>query len=332
MPQLPRVVVLATGGTIAGTSSSAASSARYQAATVPVERLLEAVPALAGVARVESEQLAQIDSKDLSFSLWEALAARIAHWSAMPDVAGIVITHGTDTLEETGMFLHLCAGLDLPVVLTAAMRPSTSLSADGPLNLLDAVRVAASPEAAGKGVLVVVNQEIHSGRDAVKAHTSSVSAFVSPSWGPLGIVQDDMVRFARQSPRPTAQEWPVPASWPKVEIVSSYAEPGRLVVDALVAGGVEGLVVAAAGNGSVHQALSAALVDAAGAGVAVVRTSRTGSGFVTMPPHPAPEAGVFVSAGELNPYKARVALLLALAREPQLSRDAVGLQRIFAAL
>lgn len=328
MSQLPRIVILATGGTIAGSSADPASSARYQAATVPVSALVTAVPALQVVARVEAEQVAQLDSKDMSFSLWSALAARIAFWSTQPDVAGIVITHGTDTLEETAMALHLTQPCAVPVVLTAAMRPSTSQSADGPQNLLDAVRVAAHPGAAGKGVLVVLNQQIHAGRDAVKAHTSSVDAFVSPVAGPLGFVQDDFVRFTR-APAHGPRLWSMPAGWPEVEIIASYAQPGRLAIDAMVAGGVRGLVVAAAGNGSVHEVLIDALADAARAGVAVVRSSRTGAGHVTIPAQPNPGVGAFVSAGDLNPYKARVVLLLALAGDPSLANDTARLQAVF---
>ncbi|WP_354684470.1 asparaginase [Cupriavidus necator] len=328
MTQLPRIVVLATGGTIAGASGNPASSARYQAATVPVSSLLAAVPALQSVARIEAEQVAQVDSKDMTFALWQALAARVEHWSAQPDVAGIVITHGTDTLEETAMALHLTQACPVPVVMTAAMRPSTSLSADGPLNLLDAVRVAAHADARGQGVLVVINQQIHAARDVVKAHTSSVDAFVSAS-GPLGFVQDDYVRFAR-APRAGWAIGPMPATWPAVEIVASYAQPGRVVVDALVQAGVAGLVVAATGNGSVHEALGAALADAAAAGVAVVRSSRTGAGHVAIPPQASPVDGLFVSAGDLNPYKARVLLMLALAADPSLAREPARLQAVFA--
>jgi L-asparaginase len=330
MSLLPRVVVLATGGTIAGSSSNAASSAKYQAATVPVTTLLDAVPALGAVARVEAEQVAQVDSKDMSFALWSRLVERVAFWSAQADVAGIVITHGTDTLEETAMLLHLVCVGTVPVVLTAAMRPSTSLSADGPLNLLDAVRVAANADAAGKGVLLVINQEIHAGRDAVKGHTSAANAFASPLAGPMGFVQDDLVRFVRMPLRLPARAWAVPSAWPQVEILASYAEPGRVVVDALARAGVSGLVVAAAGNGSVHQSLVDALVDAAGAGVAVVRSSRTGAGHVAIPAPPRPASGIFVSAGDLNPYKARVVLMLALAASPGLARDPQALQALFA--
>ncbi|SPA24966.1 Asparaginase [Cupriavidus taiwanensis] len=329
MTQLPRIVVLATGGTIAGAAGSAASSARYQAATVPVSSLLAAVPPLQSLARIEAEQVAQVDSKDMTFALWQTLAARVGHWSAQPDVAGIVITHGTDTLEETAMALHLTQSCPVPVVLTAAMRPSTSLSADGPLNLLDAVRVAAHPDARDKGVLAVLNQQIHAARDVAKAHTSAVDAFVSPC-GPLGFVQDDYVRFARAPRRAAVPIGPMPAAWPVVEILASYAQPGRAVVDALVRAGVAGLVVAATGNGSIHEVLAAALADAAAAGVAVVRSSRTGAGHVAIPPQPSPADGVFVSAVDLNPYKARVLLALALAADAGLARDPARLQSVFA--
>jgi len=328
---LPRVIVLATGGTIAGSSGDPASSAQYQAATVPVSQLVQAVPALADVARVETEQVAQVDSKDMTFGLWQQLAARVAYWSGQSDVAGIVITHGTDTLEETAMFLHLTQPCPVPVVITAAMRPATSLSADGPLNLLDAVRVAVSPDARGLGVLVVLNQQIHAGRDVTKAHTSAVDAFVSPNAGPIGYVQDAYIRFTRAPARRETSYLPVPSAWPMVEIVVSHAQPGRVAVDALVSAGVRGLVVAATGNGSVHETLMAALADAAAAGVAVVRSSRTGAGHVSIPARPATRAGLFVSAADLNPYKARVLLLVALAAEPALGFDAGRLQSLFAA-
>ena len=330
-PSLPRVVVLATGGTIAGSSGDPASSAQYQAATVPVSQLVQAVPALADVARVEAEQVAQVDSKDMTFGLWQQLAERVGYWSTQPDVAGIVITHGTDTLEETAMFLHLTQACPVPVVITAAMRPATSLSADGPLNLLDAVRVAASADARGKGVLVVLNQQIHAARDVTKAHTSAVDAFVSPNTGPLGYVQDAYIRFTRSPARREIELLPVPSAWPMVEIVVSHAQPGRVAIDALVSAGVKGLVVAATGNGSVHETLAAALADACGAGVAVVRSSRTGAGHVSIPSRPSPRAGMFVSAGDLNPWKARVLLLLALAADPALGVDAGRLQALLAA-
>lgn len=317
--------MLATGGTIAGSSGSSASTAQYRAATVPVSSLVQAVPALGEVARVETEQVAQIDSKDMAFSLWVTLAARVEHWSAQADVAGVVITHGTDTLEETAMFLHLTHRGSVPVVLTAAMRPSTSLSADGPLNLLDAVRVAASPEARGQGVLVVLNQEIHAARDVAKGHTSAVDAFTSPAGGPIGFVQDAYVRFTRALVPNDAPALPVPAAWPLVEIV----EPGRVAVDAMVSAGVKGFVVAATGNGSVHETLGDALADAAAQGVAVVRSSRTGAGHVAGPGRPRPTSGEFASAGNLNPYKARVLLLLALAADASLGSDPTRLQAVF---
>ena len=175
-----------------------------------------------------------------------------------------------------------------------------------------------------------MNQQIHGGRDEFKAHTSAVDGFASPGAGPIGLVQDALVRFTRAPLRLPQHALPLPGNWPAVEIVASYAEPGRVVVDALVASGVRGLVVAAAGNGSIHETLVAALADAARAGVAVVRSTRTGAGNVIAPAQPNPGAGAFVSAGDLNPYKARVALLLALGADPALAGDPVRLQQFFA--
>ncbi|MBU6489224.1 MAG: asparaginase, partial [Burkholderiales bacterium] len=221
---LPRIAVLATGGTIAGSAADAAQTSGYQAGVVGVDRLLAAVPALSQVARIEAEQVASIDSKDLDVALWTTLGARIAELAAREDIDGIVITHGTDTLEETAYALHLTVKTDKPVVLTAAMRPSSALSADGPLNLLGAVTVAGSQAARGQGVLVAFNNRIHCARDVVKTSTYAVDAFHSPEIGALGWVQDGRVEFQRAALRPHTSATPfVPgASWPDVEVVASY--------------------------------------------------------------------------------------------------------------
>jgi L-asparaginase len=312
---LPRVAVLATGGTIAGSAPDAAQTAGYQAGVVGVDKLLAAVPALAGVAAVQAEQVASIDSKDLDFPLWNTLLARIHTLAAREDIDGIVITHGTDTLEETAYLLHLTVKTAKPVVLTAAMRPSSSLSADGPLNQLGAVTVAAARAAHGQGVLVAFNNRIHSARDIVKTSTYAVDAFQSHEVGVLGWVQDGRVEFQRTVVRPHTAATPFDAAngWPAVEIVASYAGASRTAVDALVAAGVHGIVVAGTGNGSIHATLQAALAQAAEQGVAVVRASRVGSGHVMRNGAAPDDALGFVSAGSLNPYKARVLLMLALA-------------------
>ncbi|SAK61920.1 L-asparaginase II [Caballeronia calidae] len=322
---LPRIAVLATGGTIAGQAGDASKTAGYKAGVVGVDKLLDAVPALGAVAQIHAEQIASIDSKDMSAALWTALSRRIDELLAQDDIDGVVVTHGTDTLEETAYLLHLTVKSAKPVVLTAAMRPSTALSADGPLNLLNAVTVAASKDAAGKGVLVAFNNQIHSARDVTKTSTYAVDAFRSPETGPLGFVQDGRVEFQRTVVRPhtAASEFAVTEQWPMVEIVASYADASRVTVDALVAAGVKGIVVAGTGNGSMHATLTQALADAVKQGVAVVRASRVGSGHVMRNGAANDDALGTVSAGTLNPYKARVLLLLAL------SAGAKDLQRIF---
>ncbi|AOK52965.1 L-asparaginase [Burkholderia stagnalis] len=323
---LPRIAVLATGGTIAGAAPDAASTAGYQAGALGVNFLLDAVPALASVARIDAEQVASIDSKDLALPLWNTLAARIAALMADDAIDGIVITHGTDTLEETAYALHLTVRGDKPVVLTAAMRPATALSSDGPLNLLNAVTVAAHPAARGQGVLVAFNNRIHGARDVLKTSTYAVDAFQSPELGALGWVQDGRVEFARSVTRARDSQLAMRNEWPAVEVVASYAGVTRTAVDALVAAGVRGLVVAGTGNGSIHATLQAALADAVKQGVVVVRASRVGSGHVMKNGAANDDALGFVSAGSLNPYKARVLLMLALANGIHARGD---VQRLF---
>jgi L-asparaginase len=255
----------------------------------------------------------------MSLALWTTLAQRVNALLASDDIDGVVITHGTDTLEETAYLLHLTVKNTKPVVLTAAMRPSSALSADGPLNLLNAVSVAANRAAHGQGVLVAFNNRIHSARDVVKTSTFALDAFQSPEVGALGWVQDGRVEFQRGVVRPhtVATEFAIASTsvnaWPAVEIVTSYAGATRVLVDVLVQAGVRGIVVAGTGNGSIHAALQQALADAAARGVAIVRASRVGSGHVMHNGAASDDALGFVSANSLNPYKARVLLMLALA-------------------
>jgi L-asparaginase len=327
-PGLPRIAVLATGGTIAGSAADAANTSGYQAGVVGVDRLLEAVPALSGVAQIQPEQIASVDSKDMSLALWTTLAQRVNTLLASDEIDGVVITHGTDTLEETAYLLHLTVKGTKPVVLTAAMRPASALSADGPLNLLNAVTVAASAAAHGQGVLVAFNNRIHCARDVVKTSTYAVDAFQSPEVGALGWVQDGRVEFQRKVVRPHTvdTEFVIGTKWPNVELVVSYAGVSRIAVDALVAAGVRGIVVAGTGNGSIHSSVQQALVDAVTQGVVVVRSSRVGSGHVMRNGAAPDDVLGFVTAGSLNPYKARVLLMLALAAG---GTGAVALQKIF---
>ena len=311
-----KMVILGTGGTIAGTATTAADHTGYTAAQLGIAQLVAAIPALAGSPfELLTEQVAQIDSKDMSFGVWRDLAGRVRHWLAQPEVQGIVITHGTDTLEETAYFLQALLHPVKPVVLTCAMRPATALVPDGPQNLVDAVAVVAHPGA--RGVVAVCAGVIHSAQDVQKVHPYRLDAFSSGDAGPLGYVEEGRLRLMRNWPlapvdHPQAAiesiaTLPNDAAWPRVEIVMNYAGAGAAVVEALVASGVQGLVVAGTGNGTLHHALEAALHEAQAAGIPVVRATRCLEGRVL----PKPDEAIPDSQG-LSPVKARVALMLSL--------------------
>jgi L-asparaginase len=308
MSKQSNTVVLGTGGTIAGTAASASDDVGYTAAQIGVEQLVAAVPALTGVA-LECEQVAQLDSKDMDFATWQRIAQRSAHHLARADVCGVVVTHGTDTLEETAYFLHrVLAPQDKPLVLTAAMRPATSAEADGPQNLLDAVTTAR--DAAAHGVLVTLAGQVWAGVETRKSHSLRLEAFDAGDAGPLALVEQGVRRWMREPPRAQAlglQRIARDAErWPWVEIVYSDAGADGRVVDALLAQGVQGLVVAATGNGTLHHRLEAAVLRAQAAGVRVWRASRCAAGGVIGEP------GLLPHAGRLTPVQARVELLLDL--------------------
>lgn len=308
-----RVVVLGTGGTIAGRAASSDDNIGYTAAQVSVADLLGDIEAPAGVT-LEAEQVAQVDSKDMSFAIWRQLARRCAHWLAQPDVAGVVITHGTDTIEETAFFLHSVLASSKPVVLTCAMRPATALSPDGPQNVRDAIGVAATRGASG--VTVVCAGAIHSGVDIQKVHTYRLDAFASGDAGPVGYVEEGELRLVRPWPQGGGMSVAklfeaAELQWPRVEIVMSHAGASGAVVEALLqAGGpdpLRGLVLATTGNGTLHHALEAAALKAQDAGIAVLRATRCSNGRIL------PKTGDLLrDAGELTPVKARIALVLEL--------------------
>ena len=302
-----RVVVLATGGTIAGTASAATDSVGYAAARLGVAQRPAAVPALAGLP-LDAEQVAQVDSKDMDVAVWQALVRRAAHHLQRPEVAGLVVTHGTDTLEESAYLLQRLLAPTKPVVMTAAMRPATSLQADGPQNLLDAVTLAGMPGA--RGVLVVLAGRVHAGTEVRKRHTHDLDAFGSGDAGPLARIEAGGLRQFRDWPggTPLGAEMAEAARWPRVEIVLSHAGASGALVDALVNQGVEGIVAAGTGNATLHHALEAALRRAQDRGVAVRRCSRVGAGAVLA----APGAGDLPHCGALTPVQARVELMLEL--------------------
>ncbi len=320
-----RIVVLGTGGTIAGLATSAADNVGYASAQVDVRDLLAAAGYAADAPwELESEQIAQIDSKDMDVVVWQHLAARCSHHLARADVAGVLVTHGTDTLEETSYFLYCVLGqggaFGKPVVLTGAMRPGSSLAADGPQNLRDALAVAGDPHA--RGVLVVLASAVHAAREVQKTHTYHVDAFRSGDNGPMGWVIEGAVRWSRTpavevaGSQDTALQVCLAAakgSWPRVEIVTSHAGADGWVVDALLqhssshGKALHGIVVAGTGNGTVHRGLEQALLRARGEGVAVLRTTRCANGPVL--PR---QDDKFDAASGLSPAKARVALMLQL--------------------
>ncbi|OVZ60004.1 hypothetical protein CDO44_10600 [Pigmentiphaga sp. NML080357] len=304
---LPRLCIVATGGTIAGVGARPQATQAYAAAALDVAGLCATVPGLGEVARIAAEQFAAIDSKNATPAFWQSLAARLQQLLDDPGVDGVVVTHGTDTLEETAYYLHLVLKTDKPVVMVGAMRPATALSADGPLNLLDAATVAAAPGAAGRGVLVTLNHQIFGAREVAKTNANRPDAFASPNAGAMGLVQDGRVTWLARPERPHTASTPFTAATPlaPVEVVAGYAGGSAALIEAVPATGAHGLVWAGPGNGSASNEALAALERLCGAGLAVVRASRTGSGCVAA-------SGRLPGAGTLSPWKARVLLMLVL--------------------
>ena len=329
----PRVYVLSTGGTISGKGASSTSLAEYQSGALKGEDLVAAVPEIATVAEVRVEQIAIVSSTDITLALWLTMANRInAIFESDPAAAGVVITHGTNTLEETAYFLNLTVKHDKPVVLVGSMRPASAISADGPLNLLNAIRVAVSRDAAGKGVLVALNDEINGARDVAKTNTYRVETFKAHELGLLGYVDADRVALYRSSTRrhTSRSEFDVRGrtSLPPVEILYSYVQPSTVLVQALVQAGTQGIVFAGTGAGLVSTAERASvkpLLDLPAATRPVlVRSNRTGNGRVVALPEY--DALGMIPADTLTPQKARVLLMLALTK----TRDQAEVRRIFA--
>ncbi|MCH3958277.1 MAG: asparaginase [Selenomonas sp.] len=323
-----KIYVLATGGTIAGRADSDTATTGYQAGAIGIDALLAAVPEIHNIAEIAGAQLASIDSKDMTESIQLQLVKRCNELLAFEQADGIVITHGTDTMEETAYLLSLLTCTDKPIVLTGSMRPATALSADGPLNLLDAVRVAASDKAHDMGVMVVLNNQIDGAHDVTKSHTMAVHTFQSPNCGSLGCVNDGVVKFHCQ---PLYTHLPNSLSLsenltvlPPVVVLYGYAgDDGKLAVAAVDAG-VKGIIYAGMGNGSIPAPVEHELARAVQAGIIVVRSSRSYAGCVTEAEVSYTQAGILRS-GSLNPAKARILLQLALAEK----KDAAGIQAMF---
>lgn len=325
----PNIYILATGGTIAGQGTGSSTQTNYHAGGVAIQTLINAVPAMMDVANITGEQVVNIGSQDMTTDVWLTLANRVNELLAMDDVDGVVITHGTDTMEETAYFLNLTVKSNKPIVMTGAMRASTALSADGPLNLYNAVVTAASPESKGKGVLVVLNGIILDAHSVVKMNTVDVQTFQAPNSGPLGYIFNSKVFYNDVSLKrhTTQSEFDVKglSRLPKVGIVYSYADVDADVMTPFLNGGYDGIVHAGLGNGNYHKNLFPSLLEARKKGILVVRSSRTPTGPTTLDNEVDDAAYQFVASQELNPQKARVLLMLALTK----TRDWQQIQKYF---
>lgn len=314
MAMKARVLVIATGGTIAGEAGARDRAGTYVPGALEVGGLLAAVPELDKYAALEARQIASIGSEDMTDDIWLRLADGVSGALADGKFDGAVVLHGTDTLEETAYFLNLVLGTEKAVVFTGAMRPANAVSADGPMNILGAVRLAASPDSAGRGVLACLGRDIHAARDIVKIDSSNLDAFASPSSGPLGRLGDDGADWYREPLRRHTAESALaglkPLALPRVDIVHGHAGQRRDLVDAAVAAGARGIVHAGVGSGCVHREAKQALAEAAEKGIVVVRSSRVARGWVG----PDPDFPDSVASGDLNPGKSRALLQLALTR------------------
>jgi len=327
---LPRIKVLATGGTIAGAQATQAD-AGYKSGSFSVDAVTIKKKQLKNVAVLSGEQVANIGSQTMNHEVWLKLAARVNQVLQSDEVDGVVITHGTDTMEETAYFLSLVVKSDKPVVLVGSMRPATAISADGPINLYNAVALAGNPDAKGRGPLVVLNDTIHYAREAEKMHTTRMDTFHSPNRGIAGMMNTGKAFFysANTVRHTTKSEFSVDgltvANLPRVDIVYSYANLGGDMIDARVEKGVKGIILAGVGDGNTTDAALAALEKAAKKGVAVVRCSRTGSGIVDRNVEVNDDKLGFIAGMELNSQKARILLMLGLTR----TSDVQKLQQYF---
>ena len=312
----PRIVIVATGGTIAGSAESS-TAAGYQSGAVGVDILIAAVPDLKKIADVKGEQVASIGSQDMNDEVWIKLANRVNEILAQPDVDGVAITHGTDTLEETSYFLNLVIKSDKPVVMTGSMRPSTAMSADGPLNIYNAVAIAGDPDARGRGVLVAVDDDIHSAHDVIKGHTTDIATFSSGEAGLVGAVlfgaPDVWYRTPACVHTSKSELGLIPGKGlPRVDIIYAHANMSPDVIDSAVEKGAKGLVIAGVGDGNMTAPALDAVKRAIAKGVVVVRSSRVNGGVVRRNIEVNDDQIGTVASMGLNPTKSRPLLQLAL--------------------
>ena len=325
---MKRITILAVGGTVAG-SGSGSLDANYTSGTVTVDKLIAAVPEINKIATIKGEQISNIGSQEMNNEVWLKLANRVNELLTSDEADGVVITHGTDTMEETAYFLNLVVKSDKPIVFTGAMRNSGSLSADGPLNIYNAVNVVVSQEAAGKGVVVVMNDEIHAAREVTKSDTTAVDTFKSPNSGKIGTAYYGNVKFymnpTRKHTLNSAFDIAKIKELPRVDIIYSHANDNPDFINLAVKNGAKGIVNAGMGNGNPFPSALEALGEAAKSGVVVVRGSRVSSGETTMNGEVDDAKYGFLTSDNLNAQKARVLLRLALTQ----TTDKAKIQELF---
>jgi L-asparaginase len=324
----PTIYILATGGTIAGSGSGALDTS-YTSGTVTVDKLIAAVPDINKIATIKGEQISNIGSQEMNNEVWFKLANRVNELLTSGKADGVVITHGTDTMEETAYFLNLVVKSDKPIVMVGAMRNSGSLSADGPLNIFNAVNVAINKEAVGKGVMVVMNDEIHAAREVTKTNTTAVDTFKSPNSGKIGTVFYGNVKFYMNPTRKhtvnSAFDITKIKELPRVDIIYSHSNDNPDFVNVAVKNGAKGIINAGMGNGNPFPSALEALGEAVKAGVVVVRDSRVGSGETTLNGEVDDGKYGFLASDNLNAQKARVLLMLALTQ----TTDKAKIQELF---
>jgi len=326
--KLPNIVILATGGTIAGAAESGTQAA-YTSGAVTIDAMLAAVPGIEDLANIKGEQISNVGSQDMTIDIMLKVAKRCNQLLASKDVDGIVITHGTDTMEETAFFLNLTVKSDKPVVLVGSMRPSTAVSADGPLNLYNAVGVAADPNAKGRGVLVLMNDWIHAAHSLTKTSTTAIQTFMSPLRGLVGVASYGKNDFYSTPvwKHTTQSEFDITnvTKLPRVDIIFACADMSPDLIDSAAQSGAKGIVIAGVGNGNMNKASVEAAARVAKKGVVVVRSSRVPTGTVGRNVEINDDELGLVASDELNPQKSRILLMLALLKK----RSNADLQKLY---
>lgn len=326
--RLPNIVILATGGTIAGAAATG-TQAGYTSGAVTIDAMLAAVPGIKDLANIKGEQISNVGSQDMTFDIMLTVAKRCNELLSKNSVDGVVITHGTDTMEETAFFLNLVVKSDKPVVLVGSMRPSTAVSADGPLNLYNAVGVAADPDSRGRGVLVVMNDWIHGAHSLTKTSTTAIQTFMSPLRGLVGVSSYGKNDFYNSPSwkHTLGTEFDVSnvTKLPRVDILLAYVDMPADLINASVANGAKGIIIAGVGNGNMNKSSLEAAAGVAKKGTVIVRSSRVATGTVGRNVEVNDDGMGFVASDELNPQKARILLMLALLKP----RSTAELQQLF---